>query len=270
MNAFKKTIVAASIAAASLFSATASAGVFEVNPTGPSANFTADRIGGTYIEVASFNTTAGTFDVSLYFRATSFVSDGLAIESGDTGLGQNYGMYAVYKASGTITREGTNTKFSFLPGTGGLSLYLDANRNTTLGVTPTSGTGDFTFGNNSDDVILATGEAITGEGNLDPSLSTCGTGAGSGINCGSFGSTTGFDLTAAGKNFFVAPNPFYNLSFQSGQLINFPVSGTQIIRGSLDVVFENAAEVPEPASVGLLGLGMLGLYAARRRNKKAA
>jgi len=269
MTAFKKTIVAASIAAAALFSATASAGVFEVNPTGNSANFTADRIGGTYTEVATFNAN-GTFDVSLYFRATSFVNAGTAIESGDTGLGNNYGMYAVYKASGTVAQEGSNTKFTFLPGTGGLSLFLDTNRNTSVASNAATGTGDFSFANNGDDLLLATGNPLAGEGNLDPTLSTCGTGSGAGINCGSFGSTTSFNLTADGKNFFVAPNPFYNLSFQSGQLTRFTATNTQTITGSLDVVFENAAEVPEPASVGLLGLGMLGLYAARRRNKKAA
>lgn len=269
MNAFKKTIVAASIAAASLFSATASAGVFEVNPVGPNVNFEADRIGGTYTEIATFNNN-GTFDVSLYFRATSFVNGGTPIEARDTGLGFYYSMYAVYKASGTFANSGSETVFTFLPGTGGLSLMLDTLGNTQVASNPTSGTGNFTFSSTADDVELASGNALAGRGNLDPTLSTCGSGTGSGINCGSFGSTTTFNLTNEGKNFFVAPNPFYNLSFQSGQLINFPVSGTQVIRGSLDVVFENAAEVPEPASVGLLGLGMLGLYAARRRSKKAA
>jgi len=269
MTAFKKTIVAASIAAAALFSATASAGVFEVNPTGSTANFSADRIGGTYTEVATFNAN-GTFDVSLYFRATSFVNAGTPLESRETGLGNNYSMYALYKASGTVTQQGTNTKFTFLPGTGGLSLFLDMDGMTKVATNATTGLGNFTLANNGDDLLLATGNPLAGEGNLNPMLSTCGTGTGAGINCGSFGSTTSFNLTADGKNFFVAPNPFYNLSFQSGQLTRFTATNTQTITGSLDVVFENAAEVPEPASVGLLGLGMLGLYAARRRNKKAA
>jgi hypothetical protein len=270
MNAFKKTIVAASIAAASLFSATASAGVFEVNPIGNSANFSADRIGGTYTEVATFNQVDRTFNVSLYWDATSFVNDGTNVRGGLTGLGNTYGLYALYKAAGTFVRTGNETIFTFLPGTGGLSLWLDEGTDTVKTANPLTGSGNFSFTGAANDIKLADGVALAGQGNLDPTLPTCGSGTGSGINCGSFGSTTTFDLTKDGKNFFVAPNPFYNLSFQSGQLINFPVSGTQVIRGSLDVVFENAAEVPEPASVGLLGLGMLGLYAARRRNKKAA
>ncbi|MBB6134266.1 hypothetical protein HD842_002408 [Massilia aurea] len=271
MNAFKKTIVAASIAAASLFSATASAGVFEVNPTGSYANFTADRIGGTYTEIATFNQAAGTFNVSLYWDATSFVSNGVSVKAGTTGLGVGYSMYALYKAAGTFVTTGAETVFTFLPGTGGLSLFLDAGNNTVKTANATTGSGNFTFANTADDVELATGIALAGEGNLDPTLSTCGTGSGVGINCGSFGSDTTFNLTGPGANFFVSPNPFYNLSFQSGQLTRFSPTATQTITGSLDVVFEGQpSEVPEPASVGLLGLGMLGLYAARRRNKKAA
>jgi hypothetical protein len=271
MNAFKKTIVAASIAAATLFGASASAATveynpFSVNPTGTYADFTASRIGGGYTEVATFNND-GTFNVSLYWAATSFFNNGTPIGAGDTGLTVGYNIYAVYKAAGVVSQQGTNTKFTFLPGTGSLSMFLDQGRDTVLTGNPTDGKGDFSFTGNGNDVELAKGIALTGEGNLDPALTTCGQSAG--INCGSFGSDTSFNLTAAGKDFFVAPNPFYNLSFQSGQLHNFTPAGTQTIIGSLDVVFDTA-EVPEPASVGLLGLGMLGLYAARRRNKKAA
>ncbi|MEM8512377.1 hypothetical protein RCH14_001693 [Massilia sp. MP_M2] len=275
MNAFKKTIVATSIAAAAMFAgATAQAASFNpftINPVGSAANFQADKITGNYTEIATFNED-GTFNVSLYWRAGQFVTGGgnVPLEGGDTGLGFDYGIYALYKASGTVSVNGNITTFNFAPSAAGdLKFMLDAPRNN-VGATviaPTTGSGDFIIAGSGDDTILATGEPLTGLGTLNPGLSTCGNG---GINCGSFGSNTTFNLTAAGAGFFIAPNPFYSLSFQSGQLNNFNPTGTQTINGSLDVVFSDAAEVPEPASVGLLGLGMLGLYAARRRNKKAA
>jgi len=275
MNAFSKTIIATSIAAAAMFAgATAQAASFNpftINPPGTAANFQADKITGNYTEVATFNGD-GTFNVSLYWRAGQFVTNGgnTPLEGGETGLGFDYGIYALYKASGTVTMANGITTFNFAPSEAGdLKFVMDAPRNNPSAsvVAPVDGSGDFIITNSGDDTVLATGEPLTGLGTLNPSLSTCGNG---GINCGSFGSNTTFNLTSAGADFFITPNPFYGFSFQSGQLNNFNPTGTQTINGSLDVVFSNAAEVPEPASVGLLGLGMLGLYAARRRNKKAA
>jgi hypothetical protein len=277
MNAFKKTIVAASIAAATLFGANASADEFNqftVSPGGSYSNFAADKITGNYSEIATFNDN-GTFNVSLLWNAAGFATSGgsVALDGRETGLGAAYGLYAVYKASGTVGVDTAGrTTFNFLPGSGFLQMYLDQGAITRNGGTPASGSGNFTLTGNETDVLLASGNPLSGQGTLDPNLNTCTNPAtgGQGINCGSFGSKTSLTLTGPGSNFFIAPNPFYNLSFQSGQLNNFTPTGTVAINGSLDVVFSNAAEVPEPASVGLLGLGMLGLYAARRRNKKAA
>lgn len=271
MKAVSKTIIACAVAAASMFATSAGAATFNpftVTPTGPfvSTPFQADKITGNYNEIATFNAD-GTFNVSLYFKAGQFVTGGgtVGLDAVTTGLGFDYGLYATYTAAGTVTSSGGKTTFTFTPGTGTLNLYLDNDVNTTANA-PANGSSPFTFNNTSDDVLLASGIPLSGLGTLDPSLSTCGsgTGGGSGINCGSFGSATTFALSADGKTFFTAPNPFYDLSFQSGQLNNFTPSGTQNINGSLDVVF---GRVPEPASVGLLGLGMLALGFSRRRKQ---
>lgn len=269
MKALSKTLIAAAVSATALFATTASAATFNpftVQPEGSRAAFVADKITGNYNERATFNDD-GTFDVSLVWSAGQFVSDGGTQPVRGTGLTNDYGIYALYKASGTFLTVGGLTTFTFAPGSGLLSLYLDRNNDTNYSL-PTLGGDDIIVTSNGDDMLLGSGNPLTGTGELNPTLPTCG--VASGINCGSFGASNTFSLTDFGKTFFVAPDPFYTLTFQSGQLNNFAPGGNQNVNGSLDVVFAEPGEVPEPASVGLLGLGLLGLAAARRRAKKSA
>jgi hypothetical protein len=270
-NMIRKTLVTCAVTAAMGLTASASAESlfpeFTINEgvvDGAKANiFTANRIIGGYEEKIVFNPSGigasnGSFTVDLTWAASQFFLSP-SITPPPNQLNGNplagpaqYGIFALYNGTGTYSQANGVTKFSFTPESGSLQLFLDP--------TPELA-GDA-------NQLLATGVPTFGEGTLDPTLSTCGTNGPSGvigINCGSFGATTTLELTNFGKTYFIAPNPFYAFSFQSGQLNNFQVGVSQTITGSLDVVFGNA--VPEPATVALIGLGLLGFSASRRKRK---
>jgi len=259
-----KTLLASAVAVVCAFSANVASAQttvfpdFQVDPLGPAANFTADKMTGNYVEIANFNPN-GTFTANLYWKAAAFVAnDGTnQLNSSTSGLGSSYGLYGLYNASGTFsTNASGRTDFVFTPGSAGaLTVYLDPNNNSVF--TENGGSG-FNASGNGEDTILGTGVPLSGNGFLDPNTGQCTIG----IFCGAFGSTTSFNLTNTGSGFFVAPSPFYSLSFQSGQLNNFTPAGRQVINGSLDVTL---TAVPEPASVALLGLGLVALSLSRRR-----
>lgn len=278
MKLLKKGLLIAGLSAAMGVASTSAMAAFNdfqvqegVITDTPDNLFTADRITGGYAEVITFNAN-GTVDVSLKWEAGQFLDGNDPAESYLGTLGKDrYGLYALFQASGTFTLDGAGgASFDFGPG-GSLLLAIDTDLNTTFGQ-PGDGATAWTLGGTGDDVTVATGAAVSGTGVLDPNLDTCGepdpNNPNTGINCGSFGTTTSIDLTAFGTTYFVDPIPFFNLAFESGQLNEFSPTGTQLIDGSLDVVFGNAA-VPEPSTLALMGLGMLGLGVMRRRKQKS-
>jgi hypothetical protein len=229
---------------------------------GSLGTFTANDISGQYHEQLTF-TSDSTFAVSLDFVAQGFNHDDTdpsmssSLSAAQTGLGFNYGLMAVFNGSGTYSTSGGVTTFSLTPG-GNLTLVYDDGANASF-VAPSAPGGSYTIAANGDVLTtLANGVGVAGNGSQNctaPNL------------CGAFGQETTFALTRAGASFFVAPDPFYGLSLQSGQFEGFPVvvGGTVTSSGSLNAVFSSA--VPEPASWAMMGLALAGLVAARVRRR---
>ncbi len=263
---FAKSLVAAAAAVfAGLASATSVYPDFTVSTAalgggGKLGTFSANDISGQYHEQLTF-TSDSTFIVTLDFVAQGFNHDDTdpalskSLNAGQTGLGANYGLLAILNGSGTYSTVGGVTTFSLTPG-GALTLSYDDGANATFNA-PAAPGGAYTIAANGDTITtLATGIAQVGSGAVSCSAPNL---------CGAFGQQTSFALTAAGSSFFVAPNPFYSLSLQSGQFEGFPiVAGTTVTSsGSLNAVFA----VPEPAPVMMMGVALLGFLAVRRRQR---
>lgn len=300
MSMTRSLLMAAGVALGVSVAGAASADPFQFTPSGvgePQGTQDASRINTSatsrllldFATGPSAGVRSGTFTEYGVLNAESFRNlFNINIPSVTSGLGSTYSIYGIFSGAGTFSLS-TGAAPANLSGVF-TSFHMDLYIDTALDSGPGLGgsvdaytlalqaTGPYVDAPPvTGDLLLATLDLpFMGVASATADINISGIGGGSAT--GSFGGIFGVTLTPAGSSFFTSPVPFHQFGTNqqtpdAAFLVNpnpFPAGGFAT-EDKVDLVLitngPSSFVVPEPGTLAMFGIGLLGLAAILRRRR---